>query len=182
MTQSVQQVDRPTPPQGGAAAVRGPLFDISAVDFTRFVHTRKEMEHWNPHRGLMALLDGVVWYSKDFKQGVAIKRVTRDEFWVPGHFPDRPMMPGVIMIETAAQLGSFLFNARFPKPKIAAFVRLEDCTFRATVEPGDDFIVLAQEVKFSPKRFVSDVQGLVGGRTAFEARITGMAIDLPDAK
>jgi len=179
MSQSVQHVERPVPREGGVAPARAPLFDIAGVDFTRLVHTRKDLERWNLHRGVMALLDGVVWYSPDFKQGVAIKRVTRDEFWVPGHFPEKAMMPGVIMVETAAQLGSFLFNARFPKPKIAAFVRLDECAFRASVEPGDEFIVLAQEVKFSPKRFVSDVQGLVGGRVAFEARITGMAIDSP---
>ncbi len=181
MSQSVQQVEQTVPPDGGAAVAptRAPLFDLSAIDFTRLVHSRKEIERWNPHRGTMALLDGIVWYSSDFKQGVAIKRVTREEFWVPGHFPDKAMMPGVIMVETGAQLGSFLFNARFPKPKIAAFVRLDDCTFRASVEPGDEFIVLAQEVKFSPKRFVSAVQGLVNGKVAFDCRITGMAMDMP---
>lgn len=183
MTQSVQQVER-TGPEGGAAgatgpAARSPLFDLSSIDLTRVVHTRKELERWNPHRGTMALLDAIIWHSPDFKQGVAVKRVTRDEFWVAGHFPEKAMMPGVIMVETGAQLGSFLFNIRFPKPKIAAFVRLEECTFRASVEPGDDFFVLAQEVKFSPKRFVSDIQGMVNGRVVFEARITGMAIDMP---
>ena len=183
MTQSVQQVERVGPRDGDAAAAapasRGPLFDLARIDLTRLVHTRKELERWNPHRGTMALLDGIIWYSQDFKQGVAVKRVTRDEFWVAGHFPDKAMMPGVIMVETGAQLGSFLFNIRFPKPKIAAFVRLDECTFRSSVEPGDEFLVLAQEVKFSPKRFVSDIQGMVNGRVAFEARITGMAIDMP---
>jgi 3-hydroxyacyl-[acyl-carrier-protein] dehydratase len=183
MSQSVQQVER-IGPEGGATgatgpAARNPLFDLSAIDLTRLQHTRKDLERWNPHRGTMALLDGVIWNSADFKQGVAIKRVTRDEFWVPGHFPDKAMMPGVIMVETAAQLGSFLFNIRFPEPKIAAFVRLDECTFRSSVEPGDEFLVLAQEVKFSPRRFVSDIQGMVGSRVAFEARITGMSIDVP---
>jgi 3-hydroxyacyl-[acyl-carrier-protein] dehydratase len=185
MTQSVQQVERMIPPEGGPAAAaapaRAPLLDLAGIDLSRIVVSRKELERWNPHRGVMALLDGVVWHRADFKQGVGVKRVTRDEFWVPGHFPEKAMMPGVIMIETAAQLCTFLFNARFPQPRIAAFVRLENCTFRSSVEPGDDFYLLAQEVKFTRKRFVSDIQGMVGanGRHAFEARITGIAIDPP---
>ncbi|MBC7833995.1 MAG: hypothetical protein H7Y88_02715 [Phycisphaerales bacterium] len=152
------------------------LFDISAIDLSGRMGSRTEIERFNPHRGQMAMLDAIVWHLPNFTKGIGVKHVRDDEFWVAGHFPDRPMMPGVLMVECGAQLASYLFNIRFPETRIAAFIRLEDCTFRASVEPGNDFYLLAKEIKFSPKRFVSDIQGLVNGKIAFEARITGIAL------
>ncbi len=123
----------------------------------------------------MALLDHVVWHERDYTRGVGLKIVRNDEFWVQGHFPARPMYPGVLMIETAAQLASFMYNARCTQPTLPVFARIEHASFRAAVHPGDELYVLCQDVKFSMKRFVTDVQGMVAGRVAFEARITGIS-------
>src|SRR5262249_13267839 len=101
--------------------------------------------------------------------------VRSDEFWVKGHFPARPMYPGVLMIETAAQLASFTYNSRFKEPTLPVFARIENASFRAAVHPGDELYILCQDVKFSTKRFITDVQGLVGGKVAFESRITGIS-------
>jgi 3-hydroxyacyl-[acyl-carrier-protein] dehydratase len=152
------------------------LFNLDGIDLSRRLLNREQLERWNPHRGQMALIDHVVWYSDDFKRGVALKHVRDDEFWVPGHFPGRPMLPGVLMIESGAQLATFLYNVRFPEPRIAAFIRLDEATFRAPVVPGDDLYLICQEVKFTPRRFSSDIQGMVDGKVAFDARITGMAV------
>ena len=86
------------------------------------------------------------------------------------------MYPGVLMIESAAQLAVYCYNARLERPKIAAFTRIEDATFRSGVVPGDDLYLLCQEVKWSRRGFTCDVQGVVDTRTAFEARIHGVAI------
>lgn len=152
------------------------LFDLDGIDLAARLISRQRLESWNAHRGQMALLDWVVWHTPDYTRGIGLKHVRDDEFWVPGHFPGRPMLPGVLMIETGAQLASYLYNARFPKPKIAAFTRIEDASFRAAVGPGDDLYLLAREVRVSPKRFISDIQGYVDNRVVFEARITGMAV------
>lgn len=157
------------------APARPTLFDLSKIDLSNRAITRSHIERLNPHRGDMALLDYVVWHEAGFNRGVGLKIVRPDEFWVAGHFPKRPLFPGVLMIETAAQLGSFLYNSRFAQAKVPVFIRIEEASFRCEVVPGDQLYILCQDVKFSAKRFISDVQGLVNGRTAFEARITGMS-------
>ncbi len=60
---------------------------------------------------------------------------------------------------------------------IAAFLRIENCAFRSMVAPGDDLFILMQDVKFQRRRFIVDVQGVVGTRIAFDCRITGMSME-----
>ena len=154
-----------------------PLFDVSSVDFGSHMVDRDGLAAWNPHRGDMALLDAVVWHSEDFSQGVGLRAVRDDEFWVPGHFPSRPLFPGVLMVEAGAQTACYLWNLPKDEPSTAAFLRIEDAVFRRSVAPGEDLYILIQEVKNSRRRFITDVQGRVGDEIAFSARISGMTID-----
>src|SRR5262245_30507703 len=115
-----------------------PLFDIAGLDLTRRPYDRDAIAKLNPHRGEMALLDAIVWTTPDFKQGLALKQIKPTEFWVPGHFPAKPMFPGVLMIEAGAQLACFLYNVRQTVPRLVAFLRIENASFRNMVSPGDD--------------------------------------------
>ncbi|MBS0186960.1 MAG: hypothetical protein JSS51_02755 [Planctomycetes bacterium] len=152
------------------------LFDLSSIDLKGEAVSKQGLELVIPHRGNMALLDRVVWHTPDYCKGVAVHHARPDEFWCAGHFPPRPIMPGVLMIETGAQLACYLYNVRKRTTNIAVFLRIDECSFRAMVEPGQDLYVLCSEIKASRRRFISEIQGMVDGKVAFEAQITGMTM------
>ena len=124
----------------------------------------------------MRMLDGIHYIDEGFSKAVAFKDVRDDEFWVAGHVPGRPLLPGVLMLEAAAQLANFLMAHRVEGTSLVAFVGIENAKFRAQVLPGQKLIILGQEVSFRPRRFVCDAQGVVDGTLVFEARIAGMPI------
>ena len=167
-----------TSPMGADQPTRGAvaLFDISGLDTSGLMLSREDLEGWNPHRGAIVQLDGVVWHDDEFSQGVGIKKVRDDEFWVHGHFPGRPLLPGVLMIEAGAQLSSYLFFARRGEPCIAGFTRIENTIFRSSVSPGQDLIILCNVLRYQPKRFISEIQGIADGKIAFYSKITGMIL------
>jgi len=154
-----------------------PLFDLSGIDLSRIAVTAEEVGRLNPQSGAMRHLDHVIWHSPNYAETLGVKYVRPDEFWVSGHIPGRPLLPGVIMIEAAAQLGSVAYRKRSGEPRFLAFTRIDDVVFRAQVVPGDTLYLLAKEEKFNPRRFICAVQGIVSGQVAFEARITGMVVN-----
>jgi 3-hydroxyacyl-[acyl-carrier-protein] dehydratase len=158
------------------------LFDLTGIDLRGRVVDSAGIAKWNPHRGNMALIDAIVWQKEDATQGIAVRQVRDDEFWVAGHFPSRPLMPGVLQIEAGAQLACYMFNCRKQEPTLAAFLRIEHASFRSMVVPGDTFYVLCQEIKVGRRQFVSEIQGLVSGRVTFEAKISGMVLEQGDGK
>ncbi|MCA9305513.1 MAG: hypothetical protein KDA16_03215 [Phycisphaerales bacterium] len=151
------------------------LFETDAIDLGALTLDRKALERWLPHRGQMLLLDGLVWRDDDFNRGIAVKHVRDDEFWCAGHIPDYPLMPGVLMIEAGAQLSSVLYYMRSGKEWFAGFTRIENTVFRGQVRPGDDLYILCVGLKYNPKRFVTQIQGVVNNEIVFDSTITGMA-------
>ena len=152
------------------------LFDYSFVDFDHPRAGIEEIQEINPHRGDMMQLSGVAWCTED--QGVGWKDVDEDEFWVPGHIPGRPHLPGVLMIEAAAQLSSYVVQAYRTKEErdrgFLGFVRSDKTVFRSQVVPGDRLILLAQLESKNSRRFVSLCQGFVNGNLVIETKVTGM--------
>ena len=72
----------------------------------------EQVAELTPQRGAMRQLDYVIWKTQDAGQGLGVKHVRDDEFWVPGHIPGRPLMPGVMMLEACAQLCGVLHRLR----------------------------------------------------------------------
>ena len=164
-------------------AAGGLPVDVSSIDFGKFVLTKSQIEQLIPHRGVMSLLDGIVWHSADWMQCMGLKCVRDDEFWCAGHFPDKPTFPGVLMVEAAAQLAAYAFLAHTGDSRICLFLRIENCVFRNALSPGQNLYILNSGVKRQRKRFVTDVMGLIDGptgKTAFSATLTGMTVEGTD--
>ncbi len=98
---------------------------------------REVIETILPHRPPFLLIDDVV----DLEPGrrvVARREVRGDDWWFPGHFPERPVMPGVLIVEAMAQTGAVaVLVEEKNRGKIAYFAGIDDCRFKRVVEPGD---------------------------------------------
>ena len=176
MSQTQQPTSVPTLDSGADVARTGSpaeaFVNLSTIDLTRNMLSRKDIEGFIPHRDIMLMLDGVVWHKPDWTLGVAVKHIRSDEFWTNGHIPGRPILPGVLMVEA----GTTRLHPTTPasKPTSSPASRIENTAFRGMVVPGDTLYFISREVKFSQRRFVADIQGIVDNRLVFESRVTGM--------
>ena len=99
---------------------------------------RSEIEAILPHRDPFLLIDEVVELEPGSRV-VARKRVREDEFWTKGHFPGRPVMPGVLIVEAMAQTGAVaVLSQEENRGRIAFFAGIDDVRFKRIVEPGDE--------------------------------------------
>jgi len=151
-----------------------PLFDLGSVDTSTVIADRQAIYSINPHRFEFQQLDGI--YLCDFENGrmAGYRDVRDDEFWVRGHIPGRPIFPGVLMIETAAQLVSYWTMKRNPGKGFLGFGAVDQVKFRGTVVPGDRILMLGKMVEIRPRRCSGATQAYVDGRLVFEGIITGM--------
>jgi 3-hydroxyacyl-[acyl-carrier-protein] dehydratase len=136
-----------------------------------------------PHRYPMLLVDRVEKLDPD-KGIVAVKAVTINEPFFAGHFPGRPIMPGVLIVEALAQAAGVLAVEALGlagSGKLVYFMAIEGAKFRQPVEPG---VLLKLEVEFVQKRAsVCKFAGRasVDGKLAAEANFTAMIADPPSA-
>lgn len=152
------------------------LFDLSKIDLTRTIFDKKDICKFNPQSFEMQQLDGVIWYDKEKFLVLGYKDITPNEFWVKGHIPDRPIMPGVIMIEAAAQLSSFFVKKIYELSGFIGFAGVDKTKFRATVEPGKRLYLLCHITTFKTRKYTCSVQGLVDGTMVFETVISGLNV------
>jgi 3-hydroxyacyl-[acyl-carrier-protein] dehydratase len=157
------------------------FFDLSQIDLeAKPIFDKEAVCSVNPQRYEMQQLDGILWYDMEKNQILGYKDITKDEFWIRGHIPGRPLMPGVIMVEAAAQLASFFMKQIFQEPGFIGFAGIEYAKFRSVIEPGQRLYLLGLVTKYRRKKRTSlvttDVQGVVDGNLVFEASVSGMRV------
>jgi 3-hydroxyacyl-[acyl-carrier-protein] dehydratase len=159
-----------------------PAIDWNTLDFARPLADRTAIDSINSHRHEMVLLTGVLTIDSAKKIIVGYKDVTSDEFWVRGHFPDFPVMPGVLMCEAAAQLISFYIYSEgiVPADRLVGLGGIESARFREPVRPGDRLVLVGAGRRTNSRLSKFDVTGHVhrSGQyeLAFEATLLGVTI------
>lgn len=151
------------------------LIDIAGIDLGRTVLTKSQIYDLLLHRHEFQLLDGVCWYDVPTERIVTYAEVTPGDWWVRGHVQGRPILPGVLMLEMAAQSSAVLAKLA-GNEAFMGFGGVEHCKFREMVVPPARLHMLCTGVDYRARRIISETQGVVDGRLVFEAQITGLTI------
>jgi 3-hydroxyacyl-[acyl-carrier-protein] dehydratase len=155
------------------------LFDLSSIDLEKVEFPLEEIRKVNPQRKEFEQLTAVLYFRPEEKIAVGLRTVRADEFWVEGHIPGRPLFPGILMLEAAAQLCSF-YSGKVIGPNTAeglyGFGGIDHARFRGTVSPGERLLLMASPEVLTPTRSMFLTQGVARGKLVFEATILGIRI------
>lgn len=154
------------------------LYDLSNVDFNHVIADIEAIRRVNPQRYEMEQLTAIVFESLEDQVCVGYKDITRQEFWIRGHMPSLPLMPGVIMLEAAAQLSAYFAQKHdFLGAKMIGFGGLEEVRFRDPVIPGDRLVLISKFLKSRRGRMIiCQFQGVVGERVVVDGILKGIPI------
>ena len=135
-----------------------------------------------PHRYPFVMIDRVVEIVSD-DELVALKNVTINEPFFQGHYPGRPVMPGVLQVEAMAQAAGVLLLRKLPadENKIAFFMSVDKVKFRQAVEPGDSIEIRVKLVKIRGNKIATATgEGKVGGKLVSSAQLMFMLAEATD--
>ncbi len=133
-----------------------------------------------PHRYPFLLVDRITEFDTENNRIVGYKNVTINEPFFPGHFPNRPVMPGVLILESMAQVGCMLMlnmDGMFSENKLVFFMGINNAKFRKPVIPGDQLVI---DVKMTGKRFNTislQAKAYVGETLVSEADLSAAIVD-----
>ena len=132
-----------------------------------------------PHRYPFLLIDGIQTMTPN-ESAIGIKNVSVNEPFFEGHFPDRPVMPGVLIIESMAQTAGCLEVVSLGKEalgKLVYFMTIENARFRKPVVPGDRMVINVQKLRSRGSVFKFSGKAFVGEVLAAEATFSAMIVD-----
>jgi 3-hydroxyacyl-[acyl-carrier-protein] dehydratase len=156
------------------------IVDPTTIDFSHVVADIEEIRRWIPQRDAMEQLTAIVLDDVERHVCVGYRDITDQEFWVSGHMPGAPLMPGVLMCEAAAQVLSYHIQRNdLSGASMVGFGGLDGVKFRGPVRPGDRLLIACEITKYRRGRMVvCRFQEFVGATLVSEGEITGIA--LPD--
>jgi UDP-3-O-[3-hydroxymyristoyl] N-acetylglucosamine deacetylase/3-hydroxyacyl-[acyl-carrier-protein] dehydratase len=138
----------------------------------------QEILAYIPHRYPFLLVDRILEFDAG-KRIVGLKNVTMNEPFFQGHFPDHPIMPGVLIVEAMAQVGGLLLMNEFEEPgeKVVYFMSLNDVKFRRPVIPGDQLVFEVELIQFRGRVCKMSGVARVDENIAAEAVMMAQVVD-----
>lgn len=131
----------------------------------------KEISRILPHRYPLLLVDRVIKLDLEDNYIIGIKCVTMNEQFFQGHFPEAPLMPGVLILEALAQTGGILIHEKGYKDKTAVLLNVNHAKFRRPVVPGDVLYLHAQSMHLGSRGGRVQARAIVNDQLAAEAEI-----------
>lgn len=131
--------------------------------------TQEEIKKILPHRDRMLLLDEV---TKEDDTAHGLYRVRGDEWFLQGHFPDAPVVPGVILCEILAQSVCILLAGQIPEGKVPMYTGLNNVRFKSPVLPGDLFETRCHLTRSKAPFYFAEGSGFVGERLCVKAEFS----------
>lgn len=141
------------------------------VSTEKVVMNIKQIREILPHRYPFLLVDRVVELDLENNNIVATKCVTMNEEFFQGHFPEAPIMPGVLILEALAQTGGILIHQKGFVEKTAVLLSVNNAKFRRPALPGDVIMMHVHGAHLSSKGGKVQAKALIGGELAAEATI-----------
>lgn len=158
-------------------------YDLAQLDLQNVIADREGIRQVNPQRFEMEHLDAVVLIDAQHHIIAGYKDVRADEFWVRGHMPDYPLLPGVLMCEAAAQLCGYYMGKTnlLPTGDFLGFGGLDNVRFRAMVRTGDRLVLVGKAIKLHRRQAIFNVQGFVDRAMVFHGDVIGVPIHRGEA-
>jgi 3-hydroxyacyl-[acyl-carrier-protein] dehydratase len=155
-----------------------PLIDPATLAEARVVASRDDILAKIAQRGRFAMLDGILDVDPAGAAIGGFKEIRAEDWWASDHVPGRPIFPGVLMCEAAAQLASYDYLVKHP-PRgdgFLGFAGMNETRFRSVVLPPCRMVFVARPVKLRSRMFTYAAQGFVDSKLVFETEILGTLV------
>lgn len=151
------------------------ILDPSQYDVNTVVADIEEIRRYNPQRHEMEQLTAICHEDRQRNICVGYKDLGPDEFWVRGHMPGVPIMPGVVMCEAAAQLASYCARKfKLMDAEMIGFGGLKDVRFRGIVRPGERFVIAVNLLRARRAMLIAQFQCFVRGEMVCDGIVLGI--------